>query len=82
MSSLGEISRGVQYWLLLTGLFLLSISINPAIEYVETGIAAITMRGNTYIGHVAEFVITSFLVCGLVLVFTSIRNILKSYKCA
>jgi hypothetical protein len=80
MSSLGKISRDAQYWVLVLGLVSLSISIIPAIEYLETGTAIITMRGNTYIGPVAEFVITSFLVSGLVLVFTSIRNIHKSYS--
>jgi len=77
MNDQAKISRSSQYWMLILGLFFISISAVPAMHYVQTGTAIIRIQQYSYTGALAAFVITGFLLCGLAIAISALRNILK-----
>jgi 3-dehydroquinate dehydratase len=77
MSDPVKLSKSGQYWMLAFGLFFISVSLMPGINYVTTGIAEITIRHRTYSGLVAAFTIVGFLVSGFVIAISALRNIRK-----
>jgi len=71
-------SRSTQVFLLVVGGVFVAKSLGPALTLAQSGLAEITFKRTTYTGPLAAVVIVGFLIGGIGLFVSAVRNLLSS----